>query len=251
MKLAAVFNIWADCLDLLPYAIENIRPVVDEIIVVYSWKSNRGNVMEYALPKDCTLIQCEPRTGSPHLNELAKRNAGLEAVKQGGFTHFIMMDSDEFYIQSEFQRVRNEIEQFNIAGTVCRTQSYFKNPTLTIGIDRPLAPFIQKVTPSLQYIFNNKYYPFAYDAGGAAQIDCTRRLNIRSGIRMVDIIMHHMSWVRADVSLKMQNSSANFKQHRSDKVYEDLYYAIPGYFCKSYNKTLIECENLFNLPIYD
>lgn len=248
MKIAAVFNIWADCLCLLPYAIENIRPVVDEIIVVYSWKSNRGNVLEYDLPKDCILIQCEPRTGSPHLNELAKRNAGLEAVKKGGFTHFIMMDSDEFYEQSEFLRVKDEIEQNNIFGSVCRVQTYFKSPMLTLGIDRTIVPFIHKVTPSLRYLLNDRKYPFAHDSNGAPQIDCTRRLNVTTGVRMVDITMHHFSYVRKNMDLKLQNSSASFKEHRAAIVYEDLKNAKPGYFCKGYQKELVSCGNIFNLP---
>jgi hypothetical protein len=146
MSTVAIFNIWADCLCLLPYAIENIRPVVDEIIVVYSWKSNRGNTIQYELPKDCILLQCEPSSTVPHINETAKRNAGLEAAKKLGFTHFIMMDSDEFYVQSEFKREKEKILEMNSSGSVCRVKTYFRSPTLTIGEDSTLVPFIHKIT---------------------------------------------------------------------------------------------------------
>lgn len=250
MRIAAVFNVWADCLCLLPYAVENIRPVVDEIIIVWSRKSNRGQVAEYELPKGCTLIQCEPKSNIPHVNETAKRNAGLEAVKAGAFTHFIMMDSDEFYIQSDFIREKKAIEALNVTGTVCRTQTYFKSPTLTIGIDHTLVPFIHKVTLNLQYKLQFIGYPFAYERG-AARIDCTRRLNVSTGVKMVDITMHHFSYVRKDMRMKLENSSATFNDHRTAIVFEDLANAKPGYFCKGYQRELVSCENIFNLPEYE
>lgn len=249
MRIAAIFNVWYDCLCLLPHAIENIRPVVDEVIVVWSRKSNRGQVADYELPKECTLIQCEPISNVPHINETAKRNAGLEAAKAGGFTHFIMCDSDEFYIQTDFLREKKAIEALNISGTVCRVQTYFKSPTLTIGIDHTLVPFIHKVTPTLKYHLKFAGYPMAYERG-AARIDCTRRLNITRGVQMVDIVMHHYSWVRKDIKLKLENSSATFKAHRSQVVYDDLKNAKPGYFCKGYQRELVSCENIFNLPEY-
>jgi hypothetical protein len=247
MRIVAVFNIWADCLCLLPYAIENIRPVVDEIIVVYSWKSNRGNTVRYELPKDCILVQCEPQTTVPHINETAKRNAGLEAAKKLGFTHFIMMDSDEFYVQSEFNREKTLIGFNHTAGSVCRVKTYFKSPTLTIGMDSTLVPFIHKITPKLKYHLKFTGYPFAY-SNGHARIDCTRRLNITRGVVLSDITMHHMSWVRKDFKLKMDNSSASFKSHRSSVVIEDLHNAKDGYFCKSYSRVLVNCPNIFDLP---
>jgi hypothetical protein len=249
MTIAAVFNVWADCLCLLPYAIENIRPVVDEIIVVYSWKSNRGQTVHYELPKDCLLVQCEPQTTVPHINETAKRNAGLDAARKLGFTHFIMMDSDEFYVQSDFKREKTLIELNKVSGSVCRVKTYFKSPTLSIGYDSTLVPFIHKITPTVRYHLKYPNYPYAYDKG-QARIDCTRRLNIKSGVVFSDITMHHYSYVRKDMGLKLANSSANFKGSRSEIIYEDLKNAKPGYFCKGYQRELIECENIFNLPIY-
>lgn len=251
MKICAIMNIWADTSCIYPYMIENIRPVVDGIIVVWSVKSNRGQIIPYVLPKDCILVQCEPGYSSPHSNELARRNAGLEAAKKEGFTHFIMMDGDEGYIQSEFLQQKQIIKETGLIGSVCRVKTYFKSPKLTIGMDRTFVPFIHKITPRLKYILSFKQYPFAFDAGGASQIDCTRRLNITTGVKLMDITMQHFAYVRKDMSLKLQNSSASFKAHRSAVVYEDLKNAKPGYFLKGYQKTLIECENTFNLPIYE
>lgn len=250
MKLAAVFVVWADCIDLLPYAIDNIRPVVDGVIVVWSKASNHGREMEYALPEGCQLVQHEPTHRIPNHNEIAKRNAGLEAVKKGGFTHFIMMDADEFYIQSEFRTKKQLIEEMVLAGSVCRIQTYFKSPTLTIGYDHTFVPFIHKVTPNLSYRLNFHGYPFAY-VNKVPYIDPTRRLNITRGVEFLSITMHHMSWIRKDFKLKMENSSANLRGTRGEVMIEDLLNAEPGYFCKGYQRELTACENIFNLPTYD
>lgn len=240
MKICAIMNIWADTSCIYPYMIENIRPVVDGIIVVWSVKSNRGQIIPYDLPEDCILIQCEPQYRIPNHNELAKRNAGLEAAKKEGFTHFIMMDGDEGYVQSEFAEQKKIIEETGWIASLCPVKVYFKSPTLTIGLDRTLVPFIHKLSPRLKYVLNDHSYPLAYDRWGAPQIDCTRRLNITQGVRLMDITMHHFSYVRKDMSLKLENSSANFKNSRSEIVYEDLRNAKPGYFLKGYQKELIE-----------
>jgi hypothetical protein len=251
MKIAAVFNIWADCLDLLPFAIENIRPVVDDVIIVWSKKSNRGNVVEYDLPENCILVNCEPTSKDPHVNEVAKRNAGLNAAREMGFTHFIALDSDEFYDQTEFYQQKRVIEEKGILGTVCRIKTYFKSPTLTIGFDHTLVPFIHKIKPGLAYQLKFSKYPFTYDEQGHCHIDPARRLNMTAGVKMVDIVMHHFSWVRKDFRIKTENSSANFRAHRSEGIFKDLREAKDGYFCEAYNKTLVKVDNKFNLPEYE
>lgn len=250
MRLAAVFVVWADCADLLPYAVDNIRPVVDGAIIVWSRKSNRGKEMPYALPKDCALVQWEPCLRAPQFNELAKRNAGLTRAREDGYTHFIMMDADEFYKQDEFRAAKGQIQAEVISGSVCRIKTYFKSPALTIGFDHTLVPFIHRIMPMMEYRLNFHGYPFAY-VKGTAMIDPTRRLNITQGVKMMDITMHHYSWVRKDIRLKMDNSSANLRGSRGQVLIEDMANAKPGYFCKGYQRTLTECENIFNLPVYE
>lgn len=250
MKIAAIFITWADTADLLPFAVENIRHVVDGVIIVWSRKSNHGRDAVYDLPQNCTLVQWEPIHRGPQYNEIAKRNIGLEKAKQEDYTHFVMMDGDEFYREDEFMITVEELRAEVAAGSVCRVKTYFKRPTLTIGYDHTLVPFIHKITPNLEYRLNFKDYPFAYQ-NGQPRIDPTRRLNITQGVKMVDITMHHLSWVRKDFDLKMNNSSANLRGSRGDIIRADLASAGPGYFCNGYQKTLSECENIFNLPVYD
>lgn len=256
MKLAAIYCVWGDANDLLKHSIGNIEPVVDGIIVMYSYKSNFGNYKEVDLG-DLSLMalskmhefKCEPNLNmSPHENETVKRNVGLKWAKELGYTHFIMLDADEFYDHGEFTIERDYMESHpDVNGMVCKTKVYFKKPTLTVGYDHTLVPFIHKLTLGLRFQLNNKTYPFAYDKEGNAHIDPTRRLNITTGVQWSNITMHHYSWVRSDYDLKIENSAARNNLKKSS-IYRDLDKAAPGVYNEFYRAELKECENIFNLP---
>lgn len=254
MKLCVIYNVWTDGLDLLPYSIGNISPVVDGIIVVWSESSNSGNkddrCLQYVMKKHADkvmFVQCEPSLIlTPHQNETMKRQRGIDEAKQCGFTHFLLMDCDEFYDKKEFEAEKQRIEEQNIAGLVCGTQVYFKKPTLTIGFDHTLVPFIHKLTPGLKTGSYNEY-PYAYDDQGRAHIDPTRRLNMTAGVEWSHVIMHHLSWVRKDYNLKIENSSAA-KNIKKSSIYKDLEEACEGHYNEFYRSHLMKCDNLFNIP---
>jgi hypothetical protein len=250
MRLAAIYCVWGDANDLLQLSIDNIEPVVDGVIVVYSNTSNYGNTaLVKCTPKPkVNYTNWEPNTArTPHDNETDKRNYGLNLARNSGYTHFIMLDADEFYEQSAFKIEKEYIEQNDVIGKVCKTKVYFKKPTLTIGFDHTLVPFIHKITPGLQFHFNHKTYPFAYDDQGNAHIDPTRRLNITRGIEWTSITMHHYSWVRSDYNIKIENSAAS-KNLKKSGIYSDLEKAAEGVYNEFYRKTLTTCDNLFNIP---
>lgn len=251
MRTAAIISAWADTKELLPYCIENIAPVVDGVIVVYSEYSNHFNhddsLMELIFRRlPCQWLKLEPEMGrSCHDNETRKRNFGLEAAKNQGYTHFIIMDSDEFYIQDEFLAEKEVIERFDLNGLVCPLKVYIKSPTLWCE-DHTLVPFIQKLNRTT-LIGNFKQYPFNQDSQGNSHIDPTRRTNCFSGIQMSSIFMHHFSYVRENIDMKIANSSANLR--RSEAVIkEELENARPGYVSKLYHRELKECQNYFNIP---
>lgn len=250
MKLTAIYNVWADGLDLLKPSVENILPVVDHIIIVFSNYSNYGHFIPFTCldphPK-IEYFNFEPKVEyAPHQNEIDKRNYGLRVAKEKGFSHFLMMDADEFYIQDDVATEKLFIEKHDLAGMVCPIKVYFKSPTLTTGFDHTLAPFIHRLTPEVKYILNNKTYPFAYDSDGNAHIDPTRRLNINDGVEMSNVVMHHYSWLRSDYNLKIENSAAR-NNLRKSSIYEDLKNAAPGVYNNFYRSELKECANIFNL----
>jgi hypothetical protein len=254
MRLCAIYNVWADSLDLLPYSIENILPVVDGVIVVWSESSNKGikssKCLEFiSQPHNHKIIfhQCEPsRILTSHQNETLKRQYGLDLARDKGFTHFIMMDSDEFYKHEDVEFAKRHLIEKNLLGIVCRSQVYFKSPCLTVGLDHTLVPFIHTITPSLK-LGNYPEYPFAYDEKGNAHIDPTRRLNVSTGVELLDIVMHHYSWIRSDYELKIENSSASNNLKRSS-IYDDLKEATDGHYNQFYRSHLTRCDNIFNLP---
>lgn len=251
MKLLAIYNIWDDY-DLLKQSVKNIENLVDGIIIVWSERSNFG---EFHSPKPdipyhkTAWINLEPDLDKPRsVNERAKRNKGLEIASELGATHFINLDADEFYEPEKFLIEKQRfIDNENLKGLVCGLKCYFRSPTLAVP-DRTLVPFIHKLTPNLRFEWNTKY-PFAFDGDVRKEIriDPTRQLNINSGVEWSDIIMHHMSWIRADIKKKIRNSTARENIEKST-ILTDYCQAKEGYYCQFYKAKLEACENLFNLP---
>lgn len=248
MKVLAVYNAWSDCKDLLFKSLQNIMPVVDEALVVYSDMSNRKNFIEFAFPplNKTTLLRHEPNFNlTPHDNETAKRNIGVEYAKRNGFTHLIMMDCDEFYLRSDVSRETERMKIHpEINALVCGVRVYIKEPTLYCD-DHTLVPFIVKVTDDLHF-GNYKHFPFTYDKQRNCHIDPTRRPSYRQGVEWSDAIMHHFSYVRQNMDLKIENSSANLSRSR-EVIYEDLAKAEPGYESKMYHQYLKQCEDIFKI----
>lgn len=249
MKLAAIYNCWSDGLDLLPYSVDNILPVVDEVIIVWSHHSNRGEYKEFIYdptsPK-VKMVQWEPvKSLTIHENETTKRNVGIDKARDSKCTHFLIMDSDEFYIQEEVEKEKEKFEGNKINGLVCRTKVLFKKPTLMVN-DHTLVPFIQRLA-NFSAVGSFRDYPFAYDWAGNAHIDPTRRPNHTSGIKLSDIYMWHASWVRSDYNLKIENSAAR-NNLKVSSIYRDLENAKEGHYNEFYRSHLVTCDNIFNIP---
>lgn len=241
--MCACYCAWGADADLLAKSIANIKPVVDGIIVVYSDWSDAGQFFEFPLkdlPKDSVYyVQADPSH-----NETSKRNLGIQNALRLGYTHFLIMDCDEFYLQNDVIIDRDYLEAHpQVSGLVARVKVLFGKPTL-ICDDHTLVPYIHKLTRKIE-CGRFKDYPFAYDDNGA-HIDPTRRLNITSGVEMTQTIMYHASWIRKDFEMKIANSPA-VKNLRKSTIFEDLRNARAGYYCKFYRQTLTECENFFNL----
>lgn len=244
MRIVAIFHCWDDWY-LLDHAIKNMRPLVDGIVVIGSTMSNYGEYSE--IPerfKNEELFIREPQFHHALNNETEKRNYGLKIAREQGYTHFITCDSDEFYNPYDFNEAKKLFDDPELFGLICRCQTFFKKPTLTIGLDTTLVPFIHKLTPTIKHEFNRSY-PFSWE-GKAIRIDPSRSMNINSGVKMVEFAMFHYSWLRKDYQKKIRNSTAKSNLQGST-VLEDLEMAESGYFCKLYQKTLHTVPDYFNL----
>lgn len=257
MRLCLIYNVWHDW-DLLEESIKNMWLLVDGIIIVASEKSNYGeysaippiwkdDVLVYQrFSEDVQLFVHEPKFNIPMHSETDKRNYGIDLARKAGYTHFLTIDADEFYEAEPFLKQKDRFKnEPKLKGLVCLCQTYFKSPKLTIGLDTTLVPFIHELQPGLKHEFNRNY-PFAWDRN-QIRIDPTRSMSITSGVEMCDVVLHHMSYVRKDLEIKIRNSSARANLERST-IREDYKNAAPGVYCEFYKAVIQPCDNIFNLP---
>lgn len=245
MALVGIWNVWHDW-DLLEYSVDNLRPLLDGVIIIGSTHSNYGEYspIPYQWHTDELHVR-EPKFHIPMHSETDKRNYGLEIAKKQGYSHFIMLDADEFYLPNEFLKAKETVLKKNLNGVVCPVVVYFGSPELTLGRDVTLVPHIHKLTHQIRHEFN-RGYPHAWQ-GGQIRIDPTRSLNINSGVEYLDDVeMHHLSWVRQDYQLKIRNSTARKNLERST-ILKDLLHAKEGYYVDFYRKRLARAKVSFGL----
>lgn len=243
MRLCLIYNVWNDW-DLLDHSVRIMEPLVDGIIVVASSRSNYGEISPVPERWVNRVIFREPKFHVPMHSETDKRNYGLDVARKAGYTHFLTIDADEFYEPEPFLKAKELFKNPNLKGLVCNCQTYFNNSGLTMGLDTTLVPFIHELTPTIKHDFNQKY-PFAW-IDGKIRIDPTRSLNINSGVERIDLIMHHMSWVRKDLEKKVRNSTARKNLERST-IIKDVREAKHGSYIPFYDKFLYDTPDLFGI----
>lgn len=243
MKLAAIYNIFDGC-ELLRGSLDCIKNEVDLFIIQWQSVSNYGEPYN-PLPINITGIErkavfdkFEPIDWAGVRNEKVKRNIGLDIARYHNCTHFLHMDCDEYYI--DFARAKQQYIQSGNSGSCCKIFTYFKKPTLRFeNEDNYYVPFIHELKHDT--IAGAKSYPF--------YVDPTRRIN-NENICLLDVHMHHYSWVRNDIERKIRNSSARANINRG-KLLEDYNSPDvgPGFLVRDYNQKLIEVPNYFNISI--
>lgn len=244
MRLVSILNVWSDY-DWLDIAVKNLESLVDGFIIIASEKSNWGEISPIPERWRGKVTIREPFFNHPLNCETDKRNFGLGLAKQQGYTHFLSGDIDELYEREPFLKAKERfLNEPDLQGLVCRTQVYFKEPTLTVGLDHTLVPFIHKITPGIRHEFNRKY-PYAWE-NGHIHIDPSRSLSINSGVKMDEILMHHYSWVRGDYDKKIRNSTAR-NNIKVSNILNELVDAKEGYYSEFYRKRLTRCPNLFEI----
>jgi len=225
MKLAAIYNVF-DGEELLEYSIKSIKNCVDYIIIVYQTQSNFGalnhniestiiDLKERDLIDEYVYYKTPPR--SPQINELTKRNKGLERAKKIGCTHFITIDCDEFYFEDEFNKSKNFIKENDIDTSVCWIQNYHKVPEYKIvGSCEPFkVPFINKIYPHTQLTLGGGYF--------TTQIDPTRQVNTFNKnhfFNKEEIMMHHYTTIRKDIRKKYESWTCRLN-YKNDGVIDE------------------------------
>jgi len=243
MKLGACYNVF-DGEELLEASVKSIRSEVDYICVVYQTTSNFGNECNPGLETLLNDLKCrslidelvfyQPQhfsdeekielvsqsatsevggdatlVGNQFFNEITKREIGRRKCKENGCTHFLSVDTDEFYLAHELNRAKAFLQTKNYETTACRMRTFFKEPIYEyVPYDEVNAvPFINKIMDGLVFKLASHGYPIL--------LDPTRRLEASWDTKHTSfylfprsvVEMYHMTLVRRSIQKKIDNVS--------------------------------------------
>jgi hypothetical protein len=211
MKLGAAYNVF-DGVELLEGSIKSIRDNVDFICVVFQEFSNFGNQLDrqsIQLFKDLVekkvidqIHYYKPVNNYPAgVNEIRKRNIGKGICNLERCTHFLTIDTDEYYLPSQFKAAKQMVYEMDMDSSACQMLTYYKEKDVILWPPEDYyVPFIYKVDDRL----------FKANTNWPASADPTRKLEFLKG-QLFDrevIQMHHFSYVRNDIRQKLENSTA-------------------------------------------
>jgi hypothetical protein len=214
MKLGISYNLF-DGEELLVFSIKTVRKQAIHINVVYQTISNFNEPADPGLVAflsrlkeegfiDLLILYKPDLKRSAQWNETCKREIGLRAARKAGCTHFLNMDTDEFYETEKFEKCMAYIDENRIGCSAAGIVSYIKKPVYRIaGTRQAYVPFICKIG-FFSFIRQDAYFPVT--------VDPTRRFSGRCKFHLFDsgeIVMHHMGLVRKDLEKKFRNSTAN------------------------------------------
>lgn len=228
-KLGVSYSVW-DGEELLEQSIKQIRSVVDYVNVVWqkvSWYGKPCNPdledLLLRLKSDGLideLIFFDPDLSiNPSYNEVNKRNIGLRAARRAGCTHFMTMDTDEFYDTEQFQKAYDDIVLRNLSHTACNILTYISPDLRKRDPENFFVSFICKINRK------EKFRLSCLRNGVPVLLDPTRQIPIKNSSRICmlgDIVMHHMKGVRKDIMKKIDNSSMAQTPHGRQQLYDEM-----------------------------
>lgn len=236
MNKLGVSYIVFDGIELLPFAIKQIRNHVDYIHINYQVQSWFGKRLNYDIERVLKDFKSEGIIdGYTKFTEFRvlksynkvdilksksferlKRKRSMEHLRGVGCTHFLISDSDEFYIEDEFKKSKNLIYNKNIDISSVKLINYINKPTYRMRkIYHLSVPFISRFKES---IFRQDKFP--------TPVDPTRRLT-RDGkykeFKPKDIKMHHMETVRLDLKSKYESTTRRYlNRNKIDELVEQI-----------------------------
>ena len=213
-KLGIAYNIFDDSIELLEKSILSVRNVADYITVIYQDISNMGNQSEINLKELLTeyknkglidsfyLYKPQLNAPIPHINEINKRNMGLYVCQGEGCTHYMSMDTDEFYKEDELKKALEVMIEGNYDSSACQLQTYWKNGEWVLNPpEEYYVSLIYKIRTGVDFVLGHNF---------PVLVDPTRRMNPGNCkiFTRDEIEMHHASYVRNDIAKKLFNSSS-------------------------------------------
>lgn len=227
MKLGVSYNLF-DGEELLEYSIKCIKPCVDYISVVVQEVSNHGTkcndgLLDYLkelvhknIINDVAVYEpaFTDNIKQASINETEKRNIGLELSRTNNCTHHMSMDTDEFYVTSQFEYMKNKLNSDSFETGFCQHCQYYKDSIYMLtNKEQEYVTTIEKITPSTKYIFKEN---------PSIPTDPTRQTTNNKNyiFSRQEVEMHHLSFVRKNIRKKLYNSSSrrHFTVEQIEKV---------------------------------
>jgi len=229
-KLGLGYIVFEDTIEHLEWSIKPIRNLVDYINCVYQTRSFFGNCSKNQIDYlndllnrniiDNIIYAENDLNVHPRTNQLNNRNIGLKDIINKGCTHYLAIDGDEYYVHSEFKEIRDKMFLEGFESSACKMITYYKY--LNLILDPPeefYCPFIYKIKENT-LLGNNVRFPVDVDLNRIYH-ECNFLQITREKLQM-----HHMSSVRKDLKLKLQNHSSKFQfLHEIEEIsnYHDNY----------------------------
>ena len=265
MKLGISYNIF-DGEEMLPFAIKNLRPFADFIVVVYQTTSNYGNENKKLFPvlqklKDEGLIN-KLYHYTPELlynednslnwlsgtqNEIKKREIGLKICRANGCDTYMTLDCDELYDPEQFKFAMQDFEQGNYDTSFTLLLTYYKLPTMEIRpYEKWYQPLFYKIKKDTKFQMQDNY---------VVHIDRTKM--VKAGHTRIykrdEIEQYHYAYVRHNLISKIKNSSAQSNKESQKQIlnhYDQWKGKEDGaLFIGNQKFNLVEVENKFNIEI--
>jgi hypothetical protein len=242
----------------LLHSLTAMRKVADYINIVVQYTSNYGTTAGRELESTISsahasnlfdeIYEYTPnRDIPPQSNELIKRRIGLDLAKKAGVTHFMTMDADEYYLESEFRSAAELIDSDGIEASAVPTYLHIKRPIWRSRFpDTTWCSFLTKVDRDSDLILND-HYPVLVDPTRRYRGSATPFLAFNADA----IAMRHMNLVRKDgLESKLQNSA---NRHMTEfmglvrKAYDTWEYGADLQFPGKPPMEIIEVPDLFSI----
>lgn len=216
MKLSASYNYFNGEEHFLA-SLHTVRSKIDHISVVWQEISNAGeklserahSVLEEARRQGLVedIIRFKPNLKQKRrLNEKEKRRIGLETARRVGATHFLTLDTDEFYRPEDLSRAKILILENGWRSTSVESYCHVGRPIYRAK-DSTCCCFITEIAPDTE--IGVAEFP-------CENVDSTRRMTAQRETHHhfgVDTVaMYHMNYVRTDFAQKLRNSSTTDKR---------------------------------------
>jgi hypothetical protein len=191
--------------EFLKPSIENIRPFVDHIVVVYAQRSHAGDpAPPYLLPlleelvgaklvDEIVHMETEPVDRPACMQDLcrAKREEARRVCYEAGCTHYLIRDCDEFHDRSDLDNAIGYLEENPSDVTITSLFEYWWHPSIRAEQPSGLyVPFIQRADLPLKGF----KYPERVDRGRTVSTATTFDV-----LPVGMIAMHHFTACRFDI----------------------------------------------------